>query len=34
MADWMELEHVAVTGAGDLAPQLARAVGCDRPVDG
>ena len=34
MADWMELEHVAVTGAGDLAPQLALAVGCDRPVDG
>jgi uncharacterized protein YcaQ len=34
MADWMELEHVAVTGAGDLAPQLALAVGGDRPVDG
>ena len=27
MADWMELEHVGVTGAGDLAPDLAVAIG-------
>ncbi|MCZ4501124.1 MAG: uncharacterized protein JWQ74_3681 [Marmoricola sp.] len=27
MADWMELDQVAVTGAGDLAPDLAVAVG-------
>src|SRR3954449_6818180 len=27
MADWMQLERVAVTGAGDLAPDLAVAVG-------
>ncbi|MBB3678356.1 winged helix-turn-helix domain-containing protein [Modestobacter versicolor] len=26
MADWMELDEVAVTGAGDLAPQLTVAV--------
>jgi uncharacterized protein YcaQ len=26
MADWMELERVAVTGGGDLAPALAGAV--------
>jgi uncharacterized protein YcaQ len=26
MADWMELEHVGVTGAGDLAPDLAVAL--------
>jgi uncharacterized protein YcaQ len=30
MADWMELEQVAVTGAGDLAPDLAAAVGGSR----
>jgi uncharacterized protein YcaQ len=27
MADWMELDAVAVTGAGDLAPDLTAAVG-------
>jgi hypothetical protein len=27
MADWMELDQVAVTGAGDLAPDLTAAVG-------
>jgi uncharacterized protein YcaQ len=27
MADWMELEEVAVTGAGNLAPDLAAATG-------
>jgi uncharacterized protein YcaQ len=27
LADWMALEQVAVSGAGDLAPQLALAVG-------
>jgi hypothetical protein len=26
MADWMELEQVAVSGAGDLAPALTGAV--------
>ena len=26
MADWMELDQVAVTGAGDLAPDLAAAL--------
>jgi uncharacterized protein YcaQ len=30
MADWMQLADVAVTGAGDLAPELAVAVGCGR----
>jgi uncharacterized protein YcaQ len=27
MADWLELDDVAVAGAGDLAPELSRAVG-------
>ena len=27
MADWMELDQVAVTGAGDLAPDLSAALG-------
>jgi uncharacterized protein len=31
MADWMELEDVAVTGAGDLGPALAVAVGPSAP---
>jgi uncharacterized protein YcaQ len=31
MADWMELEDVAVAGAGDLAPALAVAVGPSAP---
>jgi uncharacterized protein YcaQ len=26
MADWLELDDVAVTGGGDLAPDLARAT--------
>jgi uncharacterized protein YcaQ len=30
MADWMQLADVAVTGAGDLAPELAVASGCGR----
>jgi uncharacterized protein YcaQ len=34
MADWMELEQVAVTGAGDLAPYLAIAVGTTRSMVG
>jgi hypothetical protein len=34
MADWMELEQVAVTGAGDLAPYLAIAVGTARLMVG
>jgi uncharacterized protein YcaQ len=33
LADWMALEQVAVSGAGDLAPQLALAVGGGRAVD-
>jgi uncharacterized protein YcaQ len=27
MADWLELDAVAVAGRGDLAPELARATG-------
>jgi uncharacterized protein YcaQ len=34
LADWMALEQVAVNGAGDLAPQLALAVGGGRAVAG
>jgi uncharacterized protein YcaQ len=34
MADWMQLERVAVTGAGDLAPYLAPAVQQPLEVDG
>jgi uncharacterized protein len=34
MADWMELDHVAVTGAGDLAPYLAAATGVTAAATG
>jgi uncharacterized protein YcaQ len=34
LADWMALEQVAVSGAGDLAPPLALAVGGGREVGG
>jgi uncharacterized protein YcaQ len=34
MADWMQLADVGVTGAGDLAPELAAAVGCGRSAVG
>jgi hypothetical protein len=32
MADWLELEDVAIVGAGDLAPELGRATGGSVPV--
>jgi uncharacterized protein YcaQ len=34
LADWLALEQVAVSGAGDLAPPLALAVGGGREVGG
>jgi uncharacterized protein YcaQ len=32
MADWLELDEVAVTGAGDLAPDLAHVLRPARPA--
>ena len=34
LADWLELVDVAVTGAGDLAPDLLRASGAVRAAPG
>jgi uncharacterized protein len=32
MADWLELDEVAVRPAGDLAPDLARMLSPERPA--